>query len=165
MSNDMIFLALRLVNTVSLDSIDTFIDFLDVLVDSNGVLGLTNDLEQILIGKEEESGEEASLGGQQIVQLLLHDFKLVVQLVKLLDKADSVLNESSVCIPVFVDARHFIAESVVNLLEDGVLLGKLLLNVLLATKDGFEILPSVLDSDQDLKSIRDLGNVVLPSID
>jgi len=88
----MLFVTLSLLSLISLNLVDTFIDLLNMLIDGNRVLGLTNDFQKIFVGKEEESWEHSSLGSQQIVQLLLHDFKLDVKAIECVNETNSVFN-------------------------------------------------------------------------
>ena len=165
MSDNILFLGLRRLSLLALDLVDTFVDLLDMLVDSNGVLGLANNLEQIFVRKEVESWEHTTLGGKKIIQLLLDDFEVGVELVEDVDKVTGVLDKTTVCVLSLVETMHLSAELSIDLLEDGVLLRKRLLDVNLSTEDAFKVRPSILDDHQEFKGVSDTGNVVLPHVD
>ena len=162
--DEVLTLALRSSGVIDLNAVDTLVNLLNVLVDGCRVLSLTDHLEQILVGEEVETREVDTLGGEKIVKFLLNNLELEVEAIKDVDEVASVLNKGPVGVLDPVDAEHLLSEGTINLLEDGVLLRKLLLDMLLTTEDGLEVLPALLDSRQDLKRICDLGNVVFPQV-
>ena len=150
MSDNVLTLTLRSWRRLRHDAVDTFVNLLNVLVDGRRVLSLTDHLEQILVGEEVETREIDTLGGEKIIKFLLNNFKLEVKAIKHGDKVTSVLNKGPVGVLNPVDALHLLSEGTINLLEDRVLLRKLLLDMLLTAEDRLEVLPALLDSRQDL---------------
>jgi len=68
---DLVLLLGTLALHLGTNGVNTLEDLLDVLVDGSGVLGLTHDLKQIIVGQEEEAREVHTLRLQELLQLLL----------------------------------------------------------------------------------------------
>jgi len=86
-----------------------------VLVDGFWVLGLPDDLEQVVVGQEVEPGELTPLGFQELVQVLLDLLQFLVQF---LQRGDETFdNKCFDCISVFIDSFHFSFEDLVNSVE------------------------------------------------
>jgi len=96
--------------------VGAFKDLLDVLLNRLRVLGLADDLEQVVIREEVEAGEEATLALKELVQVLLDVLQLAVQLLQDIDEALDY--KGAVRILLLVDALHLLLEVGVNLGED-----------------------------------------------
>lgn len=143
--------------------VGAFEDLLDVLLNGLGVLGLADDLEQVVIREEVEAGEEATLALKELVQVLLDVLQLAVQLLQDIDEA--LDNKGAVRVLLLVDALHLLLEVGVDLGEDRALARQLLGDVLLPAEDALKVAPLALDGEKELEGLSDLSDVVLPAID
>lgn len=109
-------LAVASTNLIDPETLDTLKHFSNVLDDWSGILRLTDDLKKILIGEEVESWELSSFGLQELVQVLLDVFELLVQLVKCIEEA--LDNQTSEAVSFFVDSIHLRLEHSVVSLEN-----------------------------------------------
>lgn len=150
---------------LSIYQVDTFEDLLDVLVDWSWVFSLPNDFEEILIGQEVETWEQTSLGGKQILKLLLHYLELVEHVVESCNEISDKLNKGCVCLSDVPDSRHFFLEDYVNLSEDSLFLRKLLGKIWLPTENAPEVHPVLLHLHQQVECLGDPVDVVLPQVD
>jgi hypothetical protein len=90
----------------------TLKDFLDVLDNWVWILGLTNNLKQILIRQEVESWEELSLGLKEVVQVLFDVLELLVQVIENLKEVFD--NQRSETVLLLVDSLHLKLEDIVD---------------------------------------------------
>jgi hypothetical protein len=113
------FIGLVLASTISncFQVVDTFENFLNVFVDRLWVLGLTNDLKQVIIREEIESGELSSLSFQELIQVLLNKLQLLVQLLE--SSNESFYNKGFDSISIFVDSLHLSLEDLINSIKSG----------------------------------------------
>ena len=121
--------------SLSLDSkgCNTLKHLSNVLKDWFWVLRLTNDLKKILIREEVESWELTSLGFQELVQVLLDLLEFLVQVIQ---EWKEILNDKRVqAVLGLGNSLHLGLESGVVLLEDGVLVWKLLRDIWLTSED------------------------------
>jgi hypothetical protein len=72
--------------------VDTLENLFDVLVDGCGVLGLTDNFKQIVIGQEVETWEVNTLRTQEVLESLLDALKLVVLVGQELEEVLSAAN-------------------------------------------------------------------------
>jgi hypothetical protein len=86
-----------------------------VLLNWLWVLGLTDDLQEIIIRQEVETREKATLSLEILTQVLLDVLQLLVQLLENVDKA--LNNQSAVGILFLVDSFHFNLEVLVHLVK------------------------------------------------
>lgn len=138
--NDFLLLRDQLSDFVSLaqsSSIDSktqgvcaFKDLLDMFLDRFWILGLSNDLQQIVVGQEVESGEETSLAFKELVQVLLDMLKLSVQFLKNVDETFN--DQGSVRVLFFVDTFHLNLETNVDICEYLTLRSQLSRDILLS---------------------------------
>jgi hypothetical protein len=88
------------------------------------IFGLTNNLEQVLVGKEIEPWELSSLGFQELIQILLNLFEFPIEIEQ---KRQEVFDdESSQAILLFVDSFHFSFEHLIVAFENRIFVRKLL---------------------------------------
>lgn len=143
-----------------------------MLVDGSWVLALTNNLEQVLIGQEVEAGEDTSLTFEEGTQLFLNGLEAAIHLKQLLDEVLLVNDQGAVAtttemvgaVLLLEDSAALASENLINLLESSVFTTELLGQIRLTLEDTFKILPLALHLEEQLDSLSDGGNVVLPEV-
>lgn len=127
------------------------------------ILGLTNDFQKIIIGQEIESWELSSLGFQELVQVLLNLFKLLVEVIEKVK--ESLDNQTLLTVLNFVDSLHLSLKDLIVSFENGIFIWELLRDIWLSFEYGLEILPFALDLHQDFEGLGNLRNCAFPMID
>jgi hypothetical protein len=116
-----------------------------VLVNWLGVLALTNNFEQVLIGQEVESGEDASLAFKEGTKLFLDGFEATVHIRKCLNEVLLVHNQGAVAVLLLVDSGGLDSEDLVDLLECSVFTTQLFGQIRLSLEDRLQVGPFALD--------------------
>jgi len=161
--SDLIDFGVSSTSLLNLKSSNTLKHLFDMREDWIWILGLTNDFQKIIIGQEIESWELSSLGFQELVQVLLNLFKLLVEVIKKVKEA--LNNQTLLTVLHFVDSLHLSLEDLIVSLENGIFIRELLGDIWLSFEDGLEILPFALDLHQDFEGLSDLRNGAFPMID
>jgi len=105
---------------LDLESVDTFEHLRDVLKNGFRILGLANDLQEIIIGQEIESRELSSLGFQELVQVLLDLLKFLVEVIE--EVQEALHNQALLTVFNLGNSLHFCLEDLIVPLEDRVLI-------------------------------------------
>jgi hypothetical protein len=117
--NDNVLFGSSLTLVGSLKRVDTLKDLLNMLVDGCGVLGLSDDLQKIIIREEVETREITTLSLQELLQLLLDTLKLVVLIRQEFKEVLALANQSAIAVALLGNASHLLLELLINLLESG----------------------------------------------